>query len=115
MEIIGDVRDKVCVMIDDMIDTAGSVVQGAEALLDRGGAKEVHACCTHGVLSGKAIERICSSRLKSLVVTDTIPIPQEKRIPQIHVLSVAPLLADAILRIHQDDSVSDLFRGYSGH
>lgn len=115
MEIIGDVKDKVCVMIDDMIDTGGSIVQGADALLDRGGAKEVYACCTHGVLSGAAIERIRNSRIKSLVITNTIPLAEEKRIPKIHVLSVAPLLADAIRRIHEDDSVSEMFQHYSGH
>ncbi len=115
MEIIGDVRDKVCVMIDDMIDTGGSIVQGADALLDRGGAKDVYACCTHGVLSGKAIDRIGGSRIKSLVITNTIPLSEEKRIPKIHVLSVAPLLADAIRRIHEDDSVSEMFQHYSGH
>ncbi len=112
MEIIGDVKGKACVMIDDLIDTGGSVVQGAEALMERGGASAVYACCTHGVLSGKAIERIQCSPLRSLIVTDTIPLTAEKQIPKIQVLSVAPLLADAIRRIHEDDSVSDLFRHY---
>jgi ribose-phosphate pyrophosphokinase len=112
MEIIGDVSGKNCVMIDDMIDTGGSVVQGAEALIERGGAASVVACCTHGVLSGKAVERVKCSPLRSLVITDTIPLPEEKQIPKIKVLSVAPLLADAIRRIHEDDSVSDLFRHY---
>lgn len=113
-EIIGDVEGKVCVMIDDMIDTGGSIVQGAEALMDRG-ATAVHACCTHAILSGNAIERVNCSPLRSLVVTDTIPLPKEKRSDKIRVLSVAPLLADAILRIHEDNSVSELFRHYADH
>ena len=114
MEIIGDVKGKVCLMIDDMIDTGGSIVQGAQALMERG-AKEVHACCTHGVLSGDAIPRIESSMLSSLLVTDTIPIPECKQISKIRVISVAGLLADAIRRIHEDCSVSELFQDYTGN
>ncbi len=114
MEIIGDVAGKTCVMIDDMIDTGGSIVQGAEALIQRG-AKEVHACCTHAILSGNAIERINNGPLKSLVVTDTIPLAPEKQSPKIKILSVAGLLADAIVRIHEDNSVSELFSGYGNH
>ncbi|MCS6775489.1 MAG: ribose-phosphate diphosphokinase, partial [Chthonomonadaceae bacterium] len=114
IEIIGDVEGKVCVMIDDMIDTAGTIVQGAEALMERGAAS-VHACCTHPVLSGKAVERLNCSPLRSIIVTDTIPLPPEKQIPKIKVLSVAPLLADAILRIHEDSSVSELFEHYADH
>jgi ribose-phosphate pyrophosphokinase len=114
MEIIGNVSGKVCIMIDDMIDTGGSIVQGAEALMDRG-ATAVHACCTHGILSGTAIQRVDCSPLRSLVVTDTIPLPESKRHPKIKVLSVAPLLADAISRIHEDNSVSELFSDYTDH
>ncbi|HLH81178.1 MAG TPA: ribose-phosphate pyrophosphokinase [Chthonomonas sp.] len=114
MEIIGDVAGKTCVMIDDMIDTAGTIVQGAEALMERGAAA-VHACCTHAVLSGKAVERIQCSPLETLVVTDTVPLPEHKRIPKIKVLSVAPLIADAIRRIHEDSSVSELFINYGHH
>ena len=114
MEIIGDVAGKTCIMIDDMIDTGGSIVQGAEKLMQRG-AKEVMACCTHAILSGSAIERITNSALTSLVVTDTIPLAPEKQVPKIKVLSVASLLADAILRIHEGNSVSELFSGYGNH
>jgi ribose-phosphate pyrophosphokinase len=114
MEIIGDVEGKVCVMVDDMIDTGGSIVQGAEALMERG-AEAVHACCTHAILSGKAVERIHCSPLRSLVVTDTIPLSPEKQIAKIKVLSVASLLADAIQRIHADNSVSELFSHYGNH
>ncbi|HSV75015.1 MAG TPA: ribose-phosphate pyrophosphokinase [Chthonomonadales bacterium] len=114
MEIIGDVRDRVCVMVDDMIDTGGSIVQGATALMERG-AKEVHACCTHGVLSGDAVRRVEQSALRSLLVTDTIPPPSGAEGGKIRVISVAGLLADAIRRIHSDESVSALFRDYAGH
>lgn len=114
MELIGDVRGKVCVMVDDMMDTGGSIVQGAEALMERG-ASAVHACVTHAVLSGNAVERINASPLKSLLVTDTIPLPPDKHSPKIKVLSVAPLLADAIHRIHEDNSISELFSHYANH
>jgi ribose-phosphate pyrophosphokinase len=114
MEIIGDVKGKVCVMVDDMIDTGGSIVQGAQALVERG-ASEVHACCTHPVLSGAAVLRIQESVLKSVLTTDTIPLPDHKKIDKIQVISVAALLADAIRRIHQDDSVSQLFQHYGSH
>jgi ribose-phosphate pyrophosphokinase len=114
MEIIGDVSGKVCIMIDDMIDTGGSIVQGAAALVERG-AKEVHACCTHGVLSGDAINRIEGSVLKSVLTTDTIPMPPHKLDGKIEVISVAPLLGDAIRRIHMDSSVSELFQHYGSH
>ncbi len=109
-EIIGDVRGKICVMIDDMIDTGGSIVHGAEALQDRG-ASAVYACCTHPVLSEGAVERIAASPIQQLVTTDTIPFKEKRHIDEGHVkiLSVAPLLADAIKRIHKDESVSQLF------
>ena len=113
MEIIGDVTGKTCVMVDDMIDTGGSLVSGAAALLARG-ARRVFACCTHPVLSGAAPDNIQNSGVEELVVTDTIPVSDEKRqrCPKITVLSVAPLLANAICRIHKDDSVSELFTSY---
>ncbi len=114
MEIIGDVRGKICIMIDDMIDTGGSIVQGAEALMDRG-AEEVHACCTHAILSGDALHKLENSSLKSVVVTDTIPHVESNKTDKLRVLSVAPLLADAIMRIHEDSSVSELFRHYASH
>ncbi|WP_418791325.1 ribose-phosphate diphosphokinase [Phosphitispora sp. TUW77] len=108
MNIIGDVDGKTVVMIDDIIDTAGTITQGAAALLERG-AKEVYACCTHGVLSGPAIERLQNSPIKEVVVTNTIPLSERKAIDKIKVLSVAPLLGEAIIRIHEDLSVSKLF------
>ncbi|MBU7007780.1 ribose-phosphate diphosphokinase [Phosphitispora fastidiosa] len=108
MNIIGDVDGKTVVMIDDIIDTAGTITQGAAALLERG-AKEVYACCTHGVLSGPAMDRLQKSPIKEVVVTNTIPLPEHKAIDKIKVLSVAPLLGEAIIRIHEDLSVSKLF------
>lgn len=108
MEVVGNVEGKTAIMIDDMVDTGGSLVQGAEALIERG-ATGVIACCTHPVLSGNAPERILNSPIRKLIVTDTIPVPPEKLNEKITVLSVAPLLAEAILRIHNDDSVSVLF------
>jgi len=108
MHVIGDLEGKTVIMIDDIIDTAGTITQGAQALVDRG-AKEVYACCTHPVLSGPAIERLSNSIIKEVVVTNTIPLQPEKAIPQIKVLSVAPLLGEAIVRIHEDLSVSKLF------
>ncbi len=113
MEIIGDVRGKTCILVDDMIDTGGSTVSGARALIERG-ARRVLACCTHAVLSGDAVERIEASPIEALVVTDTIPLEEAKRrrSTKTTVISVAPLLASAISRIHHDDSVSELFSDY---
>jgi ribose-phosphate pyrophosphokinase len=112
MEIIGDVAGRRAIMIDDMIDTAGSIVQGAFALKERG-AKEVYACCTHPVLSAGAAERIANSPIKAVVATNTIMVPPERRPPNFTVLSVAPLLASAITRIHTNRSVSELFAEYA--
>ncbi len=108
MEVIGDVRSKRAIMIDDMIDTGGSIVSGAVALKELG-AREVYACCTHALLSGDAVKRLQASPIQKLVVTNTIRVPPEKRFPCMTILSVAPLLADAILRIHENRSVSELF------
>jgi ribose-phosphate pyrophosphokinase len=109
MNIIGDVKDKIAFVVDDMIDTAGTLMEATDALLGAG-AKEVHACCSHPVLSGPAGERISKSPIKSLVTTNTIPLNNDLgKNPKIKVLSVASLLGEAILRIHQETSVSSLF------
>ena len=108
MEVIGDIEGKRCVMIDDMIDTGGSIVRGAEELKSRG-AKEVVACCTHAVLSGVAAQRLQDSVISRVVAMDTVPLPDEKRVPKMTCLPIAPLLGEAIRRIHQDESVSSLF------
>ena len=109
MHVIGDVEGKTAILMDDMVDTAGTLCAGAETLLANG-AKEVHACCSHPVLSGPAIDRLNASKLKSLVVTNSIPLNgKEKACDKIKVLSVSKLLAEAINRIHNEDSVSSLF------
>jgi len=109
MNIIGDVHGKVAFIVDDMIDTAGTLIEGTNALLKKG-AKEVHACCSHPVFSGPAAQRINESPIKSIVTTNTIPLPDAlKNSPKIKILSVAPLLGEAILRIHREESVSSLF------
>jgi ribose-phosphate pyrophosphokinase len=109
MNIIGDVQGKSVLLLDDMIDTAGTIVQGAQACADQG-AREVWTACTHAVLSGPALERLQQSRISQVVVTNTIPLRgKEKICPKLHQLSVAPLLGEAIRRIHEDESVSSLF------
>jgi len=109
MHVIGDVKGKTAILMDDMVDTAGTLCAGAATLLANG-AKEVHACCSHPVLSGPAIERLKSSAIKSLVVTNSIPLREEAKLcGKIKVLSVSSLLAEAIYRIHNEDSVSSLF------
>lgn len=108
LEIVGDFKGKKCIMIDDMIDTGGSIVSGAQALLDRG-AKEVIACCTHAVFSQNAAEKLQNSPISQVVTLDTIPLKPEQLFPKLTVLPSAPLIADAIRRIHLNESVSELF------
>jgi ribose-phosphate pyrophosphokinase len=109
MHIIGDVEDRSCLMVDDLIDTAGTLVKGAEALLARG-ATSVSACATHAVLSGGAVERIAQSQLAEVVVTNSIPLREDARAcDRIRALSIAPLLASAVQSIHDNGSVSKLF------
>jgi len=108
MHLIGDVRDRDVVVIDDMIDTAGTLIQGVSAL-ERGGARRILACGIHPVLSGPARERIKASPLEEVVVTNSIPVDDDKRAARVTVLSVAPLLGEAIRRIHDEESVSTLF------
>ncbi len=109
MHIIGDVKDRVAILVDDIIDTAGSITQAVPALLDAG-AMEVYAVATHAVLSGPALERIAASKMLKLAVTDTIPLSEEcRKVDKVEVFSVAQLLGEAIKRIHNADSVSSLF------
>jgi ribose-phosphate pyrophosphokinase len=108
LNIIGDVAGKVALTVDDEIDTAGSLVNTVNTLLERG-AREVHSCCTHPVLSGPAISRIAASAVKEVVVTDTIPVTAAKRIDKIIVLPTAPLLGEAIQRIHSGQSIGAMF------
>ncbi|MDP2954537.1 MAG: ribose-phosphate pyrophosphokinase [Chloroflexota bacterium] len=108
LNIIGDVRGKRAVTVDDEIDTAGSLVEAVAALKEQG-AIEVYACCTHPILSGPAIQRIAASPVKEVVVTDTVPVPDHKHLPKITVLSLAALLGEAIHRIHTGLSVGAMF------
>ncbi|WP_061777369.1 ribose-phosphate diphosphokinase [Levilactobacillus senmaizukei] len=109
MNIIGDVKGKRCIMIDDMIDTAGTITLGSKALMDAG-ATEVYASCTHPVLSGPAIDRIQASPIKKLVITDSIQLTPEKQIDKIEQISVGPLIGQAIKRINENRPVSPLFK-----
>jgi ribose-phosphate pyrophosphokinase len=108
MHIIGDIKGKTCILIDDIIDTAGTITLAATALKEQG-AKAVYAACTHPVLSGPAIKRLQESEIAELLVTNTIALPPEKKIDKIKVLSVAPLIGEAIIRIHERLSISKLF------
>jgi len=109
MNIIGDVKGKTVILVDDLVDTAGTLCNAANAIVEKGGAKEVYACATHGVLSGPAIERITQSAIKELTLLDTIPLSPEKMISKIKTLPVAPVFAEAIERIYEDKPVSPLF------
>ncbi len=109
MHLIGDVRGKIAIILDDMIDTAGTLTQAAKALKENG-ASAIYACATHGVLSGPAIERINNSAIEEILLTDTIPLgDKELQTSKVRMLSIAELLAEAIRRIHEDESVSSLF------
>ncbi len=108
MNIIGDVAGKNCLIVDDMIDTAGTITQGAQALKDAG-AKEIYACCSHGVFSGPAIERLDKSPISELAVLDTINIPKEKMLPKFKMISTAPIFAAAIENVYMDKSMSKIY------
>jgi ribose-phosphate pyrophosphokinase len=109
MNVIGDVSGKTAVLVDDMIDTAGTILEGAK-ILKENGARQVYACATHAVFSPPAIERLSSGLFEEVIVTNTIPVSEELRFPQLTVLSVANLLGETIWRIHEDSSVSSMFR-----
>ncbi len=108
MNIVGDVKDKTCILIDDMVDTGGTIVQGAKALKERG-AKEIYIACTHAVFSGAAIERLQDEIVKEVVITNTIELPKEKHLDKIKVLSVASLLSATIDAVENAQPVSDVF------
>ena len=109
MNIIGEVRGKKAIIVDDMIDTAGTLCNAASALIERGGASEVYACASHAVLSGLAIDRIKNSEIKEMVFLNTIELPESKKIDKVKVLSVGSFFANAIARIYEDKPVSSLF------
>ena len=108
MNVIGDVRGKRAIIVDDEIDTAGTLVEIVRAL-EREGVTEIYACATHGVLSDPAVDRLAASSLREIVLTDSVPLPERKRLPKITTLSVAPLIGEAIKRIHRGESVGALF------
>ena len=110
MNIIGNVEGKSCILLDDIVDTAGSLVGAAKAISEIGGAKEIYACASHGVLSGPAIDRISDSYIKELTLLDTIPYPADKpKCDKIRYLPMAPVFAEAIRRIYEEVSISNLF------
>jgi ribose-phosphate pyrophosphokinase len=109
-EVVGQVEGRTCLLVDDMIDTAGTIVQAAEALRDNGAA-EVIVASTHAILSGPAVDRLKNSRISEVIVTNTLPIPADRRFPQLTVLSIAPLIARAIMEVFDDGSVTSLFDG----
>jgi len=110
LDVIGEVEGRLCILTDDMIDTGGTIVSAAHLLLDKG-ATEVWAMATHGVLSGPAIERLSASRIDRVVLTNTLPLAPEKLIPKIEVISIAPIIADALSAVFDDTSVSEIFGG----
>jgi len=110
LAVVGEVKDKVCVIVDDIIDTGGTLTNGAESLLEKG-AKEVYAAATHAVLSGPAVDRIKNSTIKELAVTNTLPIPSEKRMDKLVVCSIAPTIASTIKAVFEEESVSEIFHG----
>ena len=109
-EVVGDVKGRICVVIDDMIDTGGTIVKAVDALFDNG-AKDVIVAATHGILSGPAAERFNNSRVREVIVTDTLPIPEDRRFAKLTVLPVAPLIARAISEVFTDGSVTSMFEG----
>jgi ribose-phosphate pyrophosphokinase len=111
--VVGDVAGRVCIIVDDMIDTGGTTVAASEALYDAGAA-DVIAAATHGVLSGVATDRLKNSRISEVVITNTLPVPPERRFDKITVLSIAPMIARAIKEVFEDGSVTSLFDGVSG-
>ena len=111
-EVVGEVDGHVCVLVDDMIDTGGTIVKAADALFENG-AVDVIATATHGVLSGPAVDRLKNSRISEIVVTDTLPVPDERHFDKLTVLSIAPLVAQAISEVFHDGSVTSLFGGQS--
>ena len=109
-EVIGEVEGRLCIITDDMIDTGGTIAAAAQVLIDRG-ASEVWAMATHGVLSGPAVQRLNDAPISRVVLTNTLPLPAEKQSPKIEVLSIAPLIADALNAVFDDTSVSEIFGG----
>jgi ribose-phosphate pyrophosphokinase len=109
-EVVGVVEGRTCVIVDDMIDTAGTITSAAELLIERG-ARGVYVAATHGILSGPAVERLEAAPVVEAVFTNTLPIPGEKQFDRMHVVSIAPIVAQALDAVFEDTSVSEIFRG----
>ena len=110
LDLVGEVEGRPCLVVDDMIDTGGTMVKGAEVLAEKG-AGEIYIGATHGLFSGKAVQKIEEAPIKEVVVTNTVPIPEEKRIGKLTILSIAPIIASAIRAVFEDTSVSEIFHG----
>ena len=110
MAVVGEVDGRPCILVDDMVDTGGTVAKGAEALAQQGGGP-IYAAATHGVLSGKAVQMLEEAPISGVVLTNTVPIPEEKQFAKLKVLSIAPLIASALRAVFEDSSVSEIFRG----
>ena len=108
---VGHVKGRTCILVDDMIDTGGTIVKAADALFEQGAERVIAA--THGVLSGQVVDTLKNSRISEVVITNTLPVPQEKRFDKLTVLSIAPLIARAINEVFSDGSVTSLFDGQS--
>jgi len=111
-ELVGQVEGRTCVLVDDMIDTGGTIIQAALALFENG-AKDVIVAATHGLLSGPAVERLRESQISEVIVTDTLPIGEDRRFDKLTVLSIAPLIARAVREVFDDGSVTSLFNGHA--
>ena len=110
IDVVGNVKGRPAVLIDDMIDTGGTMVQGAQALVEAGAA-DVYLVATHGLFSGKAVQNLEEAPIKEVVVTNTVPIPEEKQFGKLTILSIAPILAEALRAVFEDESVSEIFHG----
>ena len=110
LDLVGEVEGRPCLIVDDMIDTGGTMVKGAEVLAEKG-AGEIYIGATHGLFSGKAVQKIEEAPIKEVVVTNTVPIPEEKKIGKLTILSIAPIIADALRAVFEDTSVSEIFHG----
>ena len=110
LDLVGDVGGRPCVIVDDMIDTGGTMVRGAEVLAEKGAA-EIYIGATHAIFSGKAVQKLEEAPIKEVVVTNTVPIPEEKQFGKLTILSIAPILAEALRAVFEDESVSEIFKG----
>ena len=110
MAVVGEVQGRPCILVDDMIDTAGTITKGAAALREHG-AGDIYVAATHAVLSGKAVQNLEEAPIREVVVTNTLPIPQDKRFGKLKILSIAPLVASALRAVFEDTSVSEIFGG----